>query len=293
MSLPQARVLATHGRQCVIQAPGGEPLLAVTRGRSREPVVGDQVNFLPDGDRQAVIESVVTRRNLLQRSEAHRSKALAANVDQLAIVLAPEPVFSEALVLRMMLAAHVENIAVAVIANKQDLTAAWHSLLGRLSAMRQANYQVFEVCAKHQAQEALNQLQPWMAGRCTVLAGQSGMGKSTLVNLLVPHAHQATQNISLALGTGKHTTTSAKTFALEHAPESWLIDTPGFQNFGLAHISASQGFHAMPEYASLARCRFNNCSHQQEPGCAIRDAAAQGRVDPERYRLFVELALEG
>jgi ribosome biogenesis GTPase len=251
--------------------------------------VGDRVSVKLLASEQGVIESVEPRRNLFQRAEQHRTKRLAANVDQLAVVIAAEPAFSEDLVLRMMIAAQVEGISCALIANKSDLIDAWKHFRTRLAVIESLGYAVFEVSVKHDPAQALGTLSPWFQGKTTVLAGQSGMGKSSLVNLLAPHADQATQTISTALGSGKHTTTSARQFSFGHGWSGALIDTPGFQTFGIDHISASERVHAMPEYQALPRCRFYNCTHREEPGCEIRAAAEAGQVDARRYALFRSL----
>jgi ribosome biogenesis GTPase len=121
------------------------------------------------------------------------------------------------------------------------------------------------------------------------------MGKSTLVNTLVPDADLRTQAISTALATGKHTTTFSRLFDLPEAvaSDARLIDTPGFQTFGIAHLSASQLAHAMPEFAPLlGRCRFNDCTHRDEPGCAVRAAMEAGEIDGRRFQLYGRLVEE-
>jgi ribosome biogenesis GTPase len=132
------------------------------------------------------------------------------------------------------------------------------------------------------------QLLPDLQHRNTLLLGQSGMGKSTLVNLLVPGADLRTQTISEALQTGKHTTTFTRAFDL--ATGGLLLDSPGFQVFGLAHLSVSELDHAMPEFEPLlGQCRFHNCSHRHEPGCAILSAVSNGQVDATRHALWMQL----
>jgi ribosome biogenesis GTPase / thiamine phosphate phosphatase len=291
-------VVATYGRQCLVQLPGVHTTVhAVQKGRDLEPVVGDRVELQDISADQAVIAAIGPRHNQFLRSQARKQRILAANIDQMAIVLSAQPVFSEELLMRMMMSAHEQGIEVGLIANKQDLDEAWRPYRPRLDVYRQLGYRVFELSIKHQPTEARTQLLGWMQFRTTLLAGQSGMGKSTLVNLLVPQAGQLTQAISLALGTGKHTTTFARAFLcsdeLEMNPasrdETWLIDTPGFQQFGLFHLSASQRFAAMPEYQQLARCKYYNCQHLHEPGCEVRAAVQAGLADAQRYQLFTQL----
>ena len=137
---------------------------------------------------------------------------------------------------------------------------------------------------------AITGLAPWLAGRTTLLLGQSGMGKSTLVNCLIPNAGLRTQEISTALDAGRHTTTFTRLFDLPAPLSGRIIDSPGFQTFGLEHLSESQRLHAMPEcQALLGQCRFHSCTHRDEPGCAIRAAVKDGRIDERRYSLLLKL----
>jgi len=122
-----------------------------------------------------------------------------------------------------------------------------------------------------------------------VLVGQSGMGKSTLINALIPAAHAATREISTVLDSGKHTTTHARLYHLNH--DSALIDCPGVQLFGLHHLDFAAMERNFPEFLPyLGECRFANCSHSHEPDCAIRKATEEGKIDPRRLQLFQQIA---
>ncbi len=179
--------------------------------------------------------------------------------------------------------------------NKSDLGDARRRIEPRVACYRSLGYPVFDLSA-HDAESTRALLAPWLSGRTTLLLGQSGMGKSTLVNALVPDALLRTQTISAALAAGRHTTTFTRMFPVEGtgmAAGTALIDSPGFQSFGLEHLSESQRAHSMPEFRPLlGRCRFHNCSHRAEPGCAIRAAAEAGEIDALRYRLFTRLTDE-
>jgi len=283
-----ALVVAAHGRQFWLHDEHGAPWQAVTRGRQADVITGDQVLWSAVGVGQAVIESVCPRSNLLRRSDSHRTKALAANLDQAAIVVSGEPPFSEELLLRVLIAAECEGIRCLLIATKADLPDAQARVEPRLRVYESLGYPVIRIAAKDRPQEAIDILSAVLASRTTLLLGQSGMGKSTLVNLLVPGAELRTQAISTALQTGRHTTTFTRAFELANG--GWLIDSPGFQVFGLAHLSSSQIEHGLREFVPLlGQCRYHNCSHGHEPQCAIRQAVAEGRIDARRHALFRQL----
>lgn len=290
-----ALVSASYGRHYLVRPSGGGELVAVTRGKRTDACVGDRVGIRRTGDGQAVIEKIAPRDNEIRRTDQWRSKLLAANVDQVAIVIAGDPPFSEELLLRILAAAAVAGVPAALIANKCDLAAPHASIRARIDAHRALGLPVFEIAAKGDPSQVRDTLREFLAGRTTLLVGQSGMGKSTLVNTLVPDADLRTQAISTALATGRHTTTFTRLFDLPEsvAPDARLIDTPGFQTFGVAHLSASQLAHAMPEFAPfLGRCRFNDCTHRDEPGCAVRDAVQAGRIDARRFQLYGRLVDE-
>lgn len=291
-----ALVTASYGRHYLVRPCANEgELIAVSRGKRTDACVGDRVGIRHTGEGQAVVEAIAPRRNLILRSDAWRSKLLAANVDQVGIVLAGEPPFSEELVLRILCAASVAGVPAALLANKADLKSAHAAIQTRLDACRRLGLTVFEIAARGDPGPLHDTLRDWLAKRTTLLVGQSGMGKSSLVNALVPGADLRTQTISTALASGRHTTTFSRLFDLPRAvaADARLIDTPGFQTFGIAHLSASQLAHAMPEFAPLlGRCRFNDCTHRDEPGCAIRAAAQAGKIDAQRFRLYGRLVEE-
>jgi ribosome biogenesis GTPase len=281
-------VLAAHGRQFMLRTDDGGDRVAVTRGRRTDVVAGDRVAWSELGSGQAVIEAVLPRANLLRRSDARREKALAANLDQAAVVISGEPPFSEELLMRVLVGAEREGIACLLIATKADVPHAMASIEPRLAVYEALGYPVVRIAAKAEPDATRARLRPVLGGRTTLLLGQSGMGKSTLVNLLVPGAALATQAISEALQSGRHTTTFTRAFDLEGGGR--LIDSPGFQVFGLAHLSTSELEHGMREFEPLlGRCRFHNCTHRHEPGCAIRAAVVSGGIDARRFALYTQL----
>lgn len=289
-----ATVVASFGRHYAVRTDAdGRTLNAVTRGKRGSLATGDRVDIHELGSGQAVIDRVQPRRNEFKRSDVFRTKLIAANIDQAGVVIAAEPPFSEELLLRVLLAAEAEGVPIALIVNKHDLAGARAAIEPRIAVHRALGYPVFDCAAAADPEGTRRTLGPWLQGRTTLLLGQSGMGKSTLVNCLVPDAQLRTQAISQALASGRHTTTFTRLFPLPGEGGGCIIDSPGFQNFGLDHLSHSQRVHAMPEFRPLlGHCRFHNCTHDEEPGCAIRAAVEQGEIDSLRYRLFVRLQLE-
>ena len=308
-------VVASHGRHCVVEAPGGERVLCHPRGKKLQVVVGDRVRWLPSQD-EGTIERIDERRNLLYRQDEVRTKSFAANLDQVLILLGAEPEFSEHQLARALIACEAEHIEPLIALNKADLTEPFVRAWARLAPYRAMGYAVLPLAARPRRPTgdaaaaaapadaagappacAWDDLLARLQGRTTLILGPSGAGKSTLINRAVPGADAATGEISLALGSGKHTTTSTRWYWLDAARRSALIDSPGFQEFGLRHIDPMQLAAYMPDFKPhVADCRFYNCSHLHEPGCGVRAAVEPAKsprqISARRYKIYSDLFAE-
>jgi len=281
------RVVAAHGRHYVVEMPDGGLRHCFPRGKKTGCAVGDQVLVQAQGAREGTIEQILPRRNLLYRSDAQRSKQFAANIDLLLFVIATEPAFSPDLLHRALVAAACADIDVLLILNKSDLAASLARARKSLQGLADLGVRTLELSALD-APATRAALEPVLCGRTALLLGQSAMGKSTLLNALVPEAQAPTQDYSRALAAGKHTTTSTRLYPLAHGAA--LIDSPGFQSFGLAHLSPGEIERGFPEFsAARQHCRFYNCTHRQEPGCGVLAGVARGEIAPERHALYRRL----
>ena len=280
----EGTVVAAHGRHYLIELADGSTLPCFPRGKKSELACGDRVQLERSGEAQGVINTILPRSSLLYRSNEFRQKLIAANVTLVVIVVATEPSFSDELVTRCLVAAESQDIKALIVLNKCDLIERLPEAEAALSPFARLGYSILHLSALGEVDALRTQL----AGQTSVLVGQSGMGKSTLVNALVPTAGARTREISEALDSGRHTTTHATLYRLPDGAA--LIDSPGLQEFGLHHLSRSELEHGFREYrAWQGHCRFRNCRHDREPGCAIREAVEAGDVDASRHDTFLRL----
>ncbi|MEO7335698.1 MAG: ribosome small subunit-dependent GTPase A [Caldimonas sp.] len=281
-------VVAGYGRHYVVETPDGERLNCHPRGKKSDCVVGDRVRWQTSGD-EGVIERVEPRRNLLFRQDEWKVKSFAANLDQLLVLVAADPVFSESQLARALIASESAGIAARIVLNKTDLPAI-AAARQRLLPYTRMGVPVHEVALKASPEEARGLLEPLLADRATLVLGPSGTGKSTLINLIAPNAKAQVGEVSQALNSGRHTTTATQWYWLDAAHTRSLLDSPGFQEFGLRQIDAQQLPNLMPDIREHARaCRFYNCTHLHEPNCGVRDAVDRGEISESRYRIYREI----
>ena len=284
-------IVSAHGRHVVVEDGASARVLCHVRGKRSDAVVGDRVRWQRSGD-VGVVDEVLPRANLLYRQDEWKTKAFAANIDQLLVVVAAEPTFSESQLARALIAAGDAAVPVRVVLNKRDLPA-FAAARERLAPYAAIGTEILEVALKFARDDAHARLAPLLGGRATLVLGPSGAGKSTLVNLMVPGARAQTAEISKALKTGRHTTTVTEWHWIDRERTSALIDSPGFQEFGLRHIDPARLAALMPDIAAHAtECRFYNCTHLHEPGCGVLAALERGAIAPSRHRIYAEIFAE-
>lgn len=287
----RGRVVSAHGRHYYVELESGQIRHCFPKGKRNEAAVGDWVEVQLQGEQEGQLVAIEPRRNLLYRSDEWRTKQFAANVDQVLLVVAVKPTFTDDLLGRALAGAWAADIDPIIVLNKIDLSQGLDQARERLKPYRDLGVDILEVSALDDT-DIQQKILPLLTHKTTLLLGQSAMGKSTLLNVLVPNARANTQEHSLALDAGKHTTTSTR---LYHLPDSSgdLIDSPGVQAFGLAHLSLEDIERGFPEFtAHKAHCRFYNCTHRREPNCGVLDALARGEIDPRRHALYERLLEE-
>lgn len=292
MTSRSGTVLGRDGAAVRVQA-GGDELRAVLRGRMKQQdvkvVAGDVVTLEPEpaGELWGIIE-VAPRHSVLERRipGGRGTRAIAANVDRIFVVSAsrdPAPVPS--IIDRLLVLAEANEVTPALVVNKIDLDPG----VDLLSRYRDAGYDVFPVSARRG--DGLDAIRAWLPGHASVFTGPSGTGKSSLLNALEPGVALRTAEVSEKIGRGMHTTVSALMVQLTGG--GWLVDTPGFSEVGLWGLEARSLAECFPEMRErLGKCRFQDCRHVSEPGCAIRAAVAEGAIHPDRYASYILLLEE-
>jgi len=289
----EALVLVSYGGQGVVLLPDGKRQRCKFRRKVGRPYCGDRVMVAPADDESLVVESILARKNYFVRAdERQRQHIIAANLDQVAIVIAARPLPSRDLVERYLLAVHSLGIEPLIVLNKTDLrvaeneTAAGAEVLEHMADYLALGYTVVRTSCK--AAPGITELQPVLQGRTSILVGQSGVGKSSLINQLLPDLDIQTGALSRATGKGTHTTTSTKLY--QFTDGGFLIDSPGVWEYGIWKLENDELTAGFKEFGSfLGQCRFNNCVHASEPDCAIKKAVVDGRILEWRYQSYARL----
>ena len=282
-------VIANHGQTLIVEAGNGQLQRCAARQNLGRLACGDRVVWQASSTGDGVVVAVDERRSLLTRPDYNgQPRPVAANLDAVAVVLAPMPEPSEYLIDRYLIAIAAIDVQGLLVLNKLDLlgASALVALTGRLEPYRRIGYPLL-LTSSHTT-HGLDELRDWLRGRVSLLVGQSGVGKSSLIKSLLPDREIRIQAVSQVTGHGTHTTSGS---TLYHLPDGGdLIDTPGVRSFELGEISPSdldRGFTDVAPY--LGRCRFSDCRHETEPDCALRAAVECGEIAPRRLDSYRQL----
>lgn len=282
-------VIANHGRTLIVEDDKGQLQRCAARQNMGRLACGDRVVWQASSAGDGVVVAVGERRSLLTRPDYNgQLRPVAANLDAVAVVLAPAPEPSEYLIDRYLIAIAGIGARGLLVLNKIDLLdkSALAALIERMEPYRRIGYPLL-LASSHTA-HGLAELSAWLRGRVSLLVGQSGVGKSSLIKALLPDREVRIQAVSAATGHGTHTTSAS---TLYHLPDGGdLIDTPGVRSFELGEVTLNGLERGFPELAPyLGRCRFADCRHQVEPGCALREALARGEIAPRRLDSYRQL----
>lgn len=286
-----ARVIESFGRRVTVATADGATMPAELFGKRLTCVCGDEVTIRPPARASGDVAKVVTvapRRTTFARTDSRgRTEPLAANLSLVAVIVAPEPVPDPYIADRYLAGAALAGITGIVVVNKSELpTAAGAEFQTYIGEYDAAGYEVIRLSAH--SPDTVAPLKARLAGAVAMLVGQSGMGKSTLTNTLAPESSRPTRTISESTGEGRHTTVSTALFRIPGSGE--LIDSPGVRDYAPPPVEDSQVQVGWPEILALApQCRFNNCLHLREPGCAVTAAVAANRIPPRRYESYKRL----
>ena len=287
-SLLHGLVISHLGQGLAVETPDGNIILCQTRRRLGDVAVGDRILWTPSEDGlQGRVEEVLARSSVLVRpAYAGKNKVVAANLDRVFVVISPAPQPDWLLVDQYLAVCEFRVIPAEIIYNKIDLAENEGQALAELNDYVRIGYPVHPVSARKGL--GIVELKQALHEHCSMLAGQSGVGKSSLTNALLPEKNLRTNEISERSGLGRHTTTAA---TLYHLPAGGdLVDSPGVAVFGLADIKGQDLAWGYREFqAHIGHCRFNDCRHINDKGCAVREAMEKGEIAPARHQRYLKL----
>ncbi|MDO4697246.1 MAG: small ribosomal subunit biogenesis GTPase RsgA [Pasteurellaceae bacterium] len=291
--IQQGIVVTRHAKHADVETEQGEIFRCNLRRTLKNVVVGDRVSWrLGNAQLQGisgVIEAVLPRENELSRPDYYDGiKIMAANIDQIIIVSAVLPELSLNIIDRYLVICETSNIPALIVLNKIDLLneAEREQVQQQLAIYEKIGYKT--LCLSADTGENMEVLDHYLSQGTSIFVGQSGVGKSSLINQLLPEVQAQTGAVSEISGLGQHTTTASR---LYHLPQGGnLIDSPGIREFGLWHLTAEQITLGYREFqAVLGTCKFRDCKHKDDPGCAVREAVSQGEINPIRFENYHRL----
>lgn len=289
--IQEATVLVAYGSHGVVQVGDGAPVACLFRRRVGRPCCGDRVRIGPTDDGAFVVEELLPRRNQFMRADQRgRPHPIAANLDRVLVVIAVAPMPSRDLLDRYLVAVHSLELEPVIVVNKVELpvdgSAGGAATFEHLPHYEELGYTLARTSCK--TAPGVDALASVVSGRTSIFVGQSGVGKSSLVRRLVPDLELQTGALSRVTGKGTHTTTTTQRYAL---PEGgYLVDSPGVWEYGLWRLDPEQIAHGYVEFRPLlGHCRFNDCRHHSEPGCAVKAAVEAGSIRPWRFESYLRL----
>lgn len=283
--VPQYRITATQKKTAAVMDLSDHQIRQVFFSRHLKPICGDYVTLTQDNDDYRIAE-ILPRNNVFSRADGQgRKQHLAANIDQILIIMAVSPEPTRDIINRYLVAAELNHIEPILVFNKIDLKSDF--FINTAHTYRQLGYQVFMTST--QQADTIVELQKVLTHKTTLLAGQSGVGKSSLSNLLFPTLDLKTGDLAKKTGKGAHTTSVTRLY-YDASQEAFLIDSPGVWEYGLWQLSPIEivgGFREFQQF--LGACKFSNCTHSHEPNCAIIQAVADGKINEKRYQSFIRI----
>ena len=275
-------VITRYGQRLLVEAESGELYQCTGRRNIELSVAGDQVIFQTIGNDEGVVTALLERDNLLRRSQ----KVIAANIDQLWLVVAIEPHYQFELIDRYLVVAENANLPINIVVNKIELSQKMDQIKYDFSMYESAGYSVHNLSVE--AQTNIAELKALLNDKTHIFLGQSGVGKSSLINELIPDLNLRVNEISTKSKLGKHTTTNT---TLYHIPSGGdLIDSPGIREFQLDDLTDKEILSGFREFKPfIGQCKFRNCAHINEPNCAIKQAVESGEIHTQRYQNYLNL----